>query len=246
MQQSFARHFEREDADNFSVVDGGILGDVHGQCGFAHRWASGKNNKVGLLKAAGHLVEFSVVGGEAGDALAALEKGVDRSERVADDLGNALKAFSDALFGELKDSGFGFVKDFIGGVFLRGRFSNRRVRNVDESAQNGFVADDLDVVFDRRPVGHAVEQAGNVTDVADRLQFLAAFEFFDERDDVDGPGRLGQIHHAGVETAMRVDREVFGLQVLGSVIVGVIVEQNRTEDGALRFDVRRHAADGGL
>ncbi len=71
-------------------------------------------------------------------------------------------------------------------------------------------------------------------------------EFFDQRDDVDGPRGLGEVHHAGINTAMGVERKVFRAQMLGGIVVGVIVEQDGAEDGALGFDVRRHASDGGV
>ena len=81
-------------------------------------------------------------------------------------------------------------------------------------------------MLDRRTVGDAIEQTGDISHVADGLELLLAFEFFDQRNDVDRPGGLGQIHHARVEAAMSVDGKVFRLQALGGVIVSMIVEQN--------------------
>ena len=117
---------------------------------------------------------------------------------------------------------------------------------MNQPAQDGFVADDLDVVLDRRPVGHAVEQAGNIADIANRLQVLAPVELVDERDQVDRMRGLGQVHHPRVNAAMGVDGEVLGLQMLGGIVVGVIVEQDGAQDRAFRFNVRRHAADTGV
>ena len=82
-EQRFLRHFEREDADHLVVEDGGVFGDVHGERGFAHRGARGDDDEVGGLEAGGHLVELGVMGGEAGDLLAAGVERVERAEGVA-------------------------------------------------------------------------------------------------------------------------------------------------------------------
>jgi len=42
---------------------------------------------------------------------------------------------------------------------------------------------------------------------------------------------------------MRVERKVFRLEVFRRLIVGEVIEQDRAEDGALRFDVCRERAD---
>ena len=68
-----------------------------------------------------------------------------------------------------------------------------------------------------------------------------AVEFFDQRDHVDRPGRFGQVHHARVNAAMGVEREIFRLQMLGRLVVRKIVQQDGAEDGAFGFNVRGQA-----
>ena len=164
----------------------------------------------------------------------------------ADGLADLLKPFADALFREREDGGFGIVQDFVGGVGLLAGLGDGVVGGCDQAAQHGFVADDVDVVVDRRTVGHSVEKAGDVADVADGLQIFFAVKLFDERDDVDGARMFGQLQHARVNAAMGVEREIFGAQMLGGVVESAIVEQDGAEDGALGFDVCRHAPDGGV
>jgi len=60
--------------------------NVHGKRGLAHRRPRRQNDQVRLLETAGLLVEIGVVRGQPGNALPALQQGVDRSERVADNL----------------------------------------------------------------------------------------------------------------------------------------------------------------
>ncbi len=183
---------------------------------------------------------------EAGDSASTLEESVDGAERILDDRLDVKKSLADALFGKLEDRGLGIVEDIVGGIGLLRSFGNRGIGDMDKPTQDRLVADDLDVVFDGRPVGHAVEKAGDIGGIADRLEFFLAVEFLDESDDVDGPGVFGQIHHAGVEAAMCVEREIVRLQMFGGVVVGMIVEQDRAEDGTLGFDVRGHAPEIGL
>src|SRR5436305_3048965 len=65
-----------------------------------------------------------------------------------------------------------------------------------------------------------------------------ATEFLRQRDQIDRTRRVGQIHHARVNAPVRIEQKVFGLQVLGSLVIRKIVEQDRAEDGALSFYVR--------
>src|SRR6516164_2753375 len=98
-------------------------------------------------------------------------------------------------------------------------------------------------MLDAGAVGNAIEQRGDVANIADGWQLLAALQFVDERDQVDRPGRLGQIDHPRVNAAVRVEREIFRVQVLGGLVVREVVEENCAEDGALGFYVRRQSAD---
>src|SRR5260370_21637670 len=153
------------------------------------------------------------MGGEPGDALAALQQGVDRAKRVADDLLNTLKALANAFLGELKDGGFSVIENFVGRLGLLAGLSDSGVRDVDQPAQDGLVADDSNVMLDGGAIGHAVKQSGDVADIADRLQVLLLLQLFDQRNDVDGPRGFGQIHHSRIDAAVGVDRKTFGLDV---------------------------------
>ena len=199
------------------------------------------DDQVGALQAAGHLVEIGVVRGQSGDALAALQQGINRSERFLDDFLHAHEAAADALFGELQDGGFDVVENFFGGIALIGGAGNGGIGGVDQSAHQRLVANNLDVVLDAGPVGNAIHQAGDVANIADGLEFLVAVELFDQRDHVDGPGRLGQVHHAGVNAAMGVERKIFRLEMLGGLVVGKIVQQDGAENRAFGFNVGRQA-----
>ena len=181
--------------------------------------------------------------GQAGDALAALQQRIDRAERILDDLLNAQEAAPDALFRELEDGRFGVVENFFGRIGLIGCARNRSVGGVNQPAQQRLVADNLDVMLDAGPVGNAIQQRRNIRHVADGLQFFVPVQLFDQRDDVDRPRRLGQIDHARINAAMRIEREIFRPQMLRGLVVGKIVEQDRAENGALGLHARGQCAD---
>ena len=179
------------------------------------------------------------MGRQAGDALAALQQGVHRAERFLDDFLHIHETAPNALFGKLKDGGFGFAQDLFRGIALVGGARNRRIGGMHQSAQQRLVADNLNVVLNARPVGHAIEQAGDITRVPDRFSFFMAVQFLDQGDQVDGARGFGQVHHPRINTAMGVERKIVRLQTLRSLVVGEIVEQNRAQDGALGLDVSR-------
>ena len=108
---------------------------------------------------------------------------------------------------------------------------------MDQSAQQSLVANNLDVVLDAGAVGDAVHQARDVANIADGLKFLVAVELFDQRNHVDGPGRLSQVHHAGVNAAVGVERKIFGLEMLSGLVVRKIIQQDGAENGAFGFNV---------
>jgi hypothetical protein len=49
-----------------------------------------------------------------------------------------------------------------------------------------------------------------------------------------------------IDAAVGVDGKIFGLEVFGGVVEGVVIEENGAENGAFGFDVGRHASDGGF
>src|SRR5205807_2347122 len=86
---------------------------------------------------------------------------------------------------------------------------------------------------------NSIDEARDVADVPDGLEFLVAAQFLNERDQIDGTGGIHQLDHAGVNATMRVEREIFRSQMLGGLVKGKVVEQDRAQNRALGFDIRR-------
>src|SRR6185437_950824 len=191
-----------------------------------------------------HFVEIAVVRLKSGDAAAALQQGVDGAEGVLDDLLHAHEAAADAFFRELEDLRFNIVEYVFGRIALLRCASNGRGGCVDQAAKQRLVSDNLDVVLNARPVRYAIEKAGNVGHAADRLEFRVTAEFLGQRDQVDGMGSLSQIDHSRVNPTVRIEQEIFRLQVLRSLAVGKVVEQDRAQDRAFCFHVDRKRLRG--
>ncbi len=149
--------------------------------------------------------------------------------------GNVEEALADAVFRELEDGLLGAAQHLLGFVGVLDGLGDGVLRNVDQAAQQRLVADDANVMLDRRPLGYAVDQRREIRDAADGFDLFAPVKLFDQRDHVDRAAGLLQIAHAGVNAAMRVQREVVAGEMFGSLIVERVVEQDGAQDRPLRF-----------
>ncbi len=233
-QQRLLRHFEREDGDDFIALDGRVLRDVDGQRSLTHGGPSGNDGELGGLQARGHLIELRQEGAEAGDlVLALLVKVVDALERAGDDLVDAGEAAGDAFLGDFKQRSFGGVEDLERLLTLVGRTRDGSGADVDELAQEGFVLDDADVFLNGDATRKTLSEGGKPRNAADGFDFLTAGELFADGDDVDHVVAVDEFAHAAEYALMRGKREVLGAQERGGFAVGMIVEQDGAEDGAL-------------
>ena len=66
---------------------------------------------------------------------------------------------------------------------------------------------------------------------ADGLELFLPRERLTDGDGVDGVSRSHQLQRRVVDTAMRVEREVFGLETAGRVGDGDRIEHHRAENG---------------
>ncbi len=120
---------------------------------------------------------------------------------------------------------------------------NRRIGSGNQPAQQRLVADDLYVMLDTRAVGNSLEEAGNVRHISNGLQIFVPIEFLDQRNHIDRPRGFRKIDHARVNAPVGIEREVFDPQMLGCLVVGKVVEQDRAQNGALGFYICGKTAD---
>ena len=65
----------------------------------------------------------------------------------------------------------------------------------------------------------------------------------DQRDHVDRPRRLRQVHHARINPPVRIERKILHPQMLRRLVVSKVVEQDRAQNRALSVYIRRKRAD---
>ena len=92
-----------------------------------------------------------------------------------------------------------------------------------------------------RALGQAVDERGEIGDAADGFDLFAAVELLGEGDHVNRAACVLQVAHAGEDAAVRVEREVVGLE-FGSLVEEQSLHQDGAEDGALSVDAGRKTA----
>ena len=121
------------------------------------------------------------------------------------------------------------------------------VRGEDQVPEGRLLLDDPRVVLDVGRARHAVDERGDVGRAADLVELAGPPELFLQRDQIDGVAALGELDHLVEDAAVGVAEEIVGVDDLGGEVERVVVQQDRAEDGALRFEVVRQRAfgDGG-
>ena len=147
----------------------------------------------------------------------------------------------DALFADFKQLRLGSAEHLERGLALVGGAGNGRRADEHELAQQALVFDDADVLFNDRAARQTLGERREISHAAHGLDFLVAGQLVGQGDDVHGALRVHQLAHAQEDAAMRVEREVVGLEPFGGLGVGRVVEQDGAEDGLFGVDVRGQA-----
>ena len=113
------------------------------------------------------------------------------------------------------------------------------VRNTDHLAKQRFLSNEFDVVVDVDQMRNAVEQAREIGNASRRFELRCADKLFLDGDQVDRLRFLDKVDHPPVNDAMRIQVEVFGLQILQNPIVIFVVDEYGAENGLLGVDVMR-------
>ena len=229
----------------------GILGNVDGPGRLAHAGTGGDDDQVGRLQAAGHLVELGVVGGQPGHLFLLRIQIVDGPEGIAHDLRNPGKSASDAAFGNLEQAGFGGIEHHQRFIALVRRPGDGGVADADQLPGQRLVLHDADVLFDAGPARKPFGEGREISHPAHRLDLLAASQFLRQGHDIDRAMSVDQLRHAAVDPPVRVEREVFGAKLFRSLVIGMVIEQDRAQNRTLRLyaggqaAVQRHIRKGG-
>src|ERR1700722_1969213 len=137
-----------------------------------------------------------------GNALAALQQSINRTERTLHYLLYAHKAPANSLFGELKKRSFDVAKYLLGWVRLLGGAGNCGIRSVNNSSQHCLVPDDADIVLNAGAIGDANHQLSDIACIAHRFQFAMLIQSMCERNGVRGLRSLSKFRNTRVDSAV--------------------------------------------
>ena len=87
-------------------------------------------------------------------------------------------------------------------------------------------------------------ERGDVGGAADLVELARAAELFLERHQIDRVAAFDELHHLVEDAAVRVAEEILRVDHLGGEVEGVVVQQNRAEDGSFGFEIMRKRACG--
>src|SRR5215203_2891989 len=131
---------------------------------------SGKDDKVGSLKAAGELIQIGEAGGNPHHLTPVLVHVVDLVEELVEHVGNRYKVFGLAPLRDRKDGLFGRIEGVFGLNAVVVRDLDDLRTGINEAAKGGGTLDDPGVVLDVDRGRDRARQRGEVGVPADILE----------------------------------------------------------------------------
>ena len=148
---------------------------------------------------------------------------------------SATKPFSIDPFGD-------FVDRFLGDVEHVRRLARRVERRAhdgvahhDQPPQRRLLLDDVRVALDVGDVRNAVDERRDVRRSADLLELGVLGQLLAQRQQIDLAALLRQPPHRREDRPMRVAKKVLGADRADHAVERMVVDQNRSEDRALRI-----------
>ena len=233
------RHFEREEPDRLAPANRDVLGDVQREGGLADRRPGREDDEVRSLEPGGHPVELGEARRQAREHALPAAGFLDDLEVAADDLPDRLETALDRALGDVEDLAGGLAEQRLRVLVSREPLADDPLARADQPAQRRLFLDDARVMLDVADVGHAVEERREVGGAADLFDRARAVELVLERQHVDLGRALGELAHGGVDAPMVVREEVVGVEDRDDEVERRRIEQDGSENGALRFQVRR-------
>ena len=242
--QLLGAHLQAEDGDRvlaaagLVALGGHVVRDVEREARLADAGAGGEHDEVGLLEAAGEVVDALEPGGDAGDAAVAVQGG--EVLEVADQhLLDVLELAEAALLLDGEHLLLAAVEQ-VGGIagVLIAELGDL-VAHADERAQHALLAHDAGVVARVGRRRHELGQRVHELAPPGALEHALALELGADGDHVDLFAALEQREHAAVDEPVGVAVEVVGGEQLGDRRDRVGIDQHGAEHRLLRLQVVR-------
>jgi hypothetical protein len=195
-----------------------------------------QDDEIGLLQAAGHLVEIGEAGGDADDGAASLVELVELVDILAQGLADGVEIGAADALADVEDELLGFFERGAG-VWLVVGDGGDLARRVNQPAQDGRALDDVPVVVHIGAGRHLVGERADVAHAADIFELAAPLELVRERDEVGRLAGLVELQHGLEDRAVGVAIEVVRPQELRDLHHRLGVNQQAAEHPGLCLDV---------
>ena len=220
-----------------------MFGNVHGQRGFTHGRAAGKNHQIAGMQPGGDGIKIAEAGGKPGNAALVGAQQLDalldaRHDRLHVEVAGAgvLGAVAngeDLLLGKV---------DQLAGLAAFG--AKREIGNLaagcDQAAQHGPLAHDVGVGHHVGRAGRVVGQGAEVEQPAHRLDLSPLAQVLAQRHHVTGPAGIHQIGNRAKDELMIFAIEIIGAQPVGNVVPATVVQHQATQHRLFGLDgIRR-------
>ena len=218
----------------------GILRHREGKTGFAHPGTTGYDHQIGGLQTGQQAVQIDEAGGHAVDIIGAGGQLADVIVKFAEHLIDGSQITGHALLADAENGLFGIVHDrFQAGFFIVSQLGDQVGGFQHAAAHGGF--------FDNAPIGHRMQgrwhvahQRSQIGRTANFSQLALLLQFGGDRQEINGGAVFNQVFKRFPNPAVPVDVKVAGIQKFSHIIIGLRVDQNRTQNSLFGFAVLRH------
>ncbi len=223
-----------------------VLRDVQSEGGLSHGRASGQDEQVPAVHAAGVFIQLEEAGADALDALAGVEEGADAAFVALQDLVGIQQAALDLGLAELEQGLLGAGEDFVRRFLGHHAAIDHVLRGEDDAAQDGLVLHQPDVGIDVGNLRKAVVQGNQVTQAVAGFQLAELHQFIGDGDAVDLLAAFIDVAHALEDAAVLLQAEIVDLERAGRLYVEAVLQQNGAEHEALGVYIRGQAFLGSV
>src|SRR5215471_13038744 len=190
--ERFSGHFQAENPDGEFFVHRDVIGDVHGERGFAKAGPGGDDDHFTGMEATGHFVQIGEASTDAGQFTLAGMEILDGVDGLLDQFLDGEGVYLDAGLTDVENFAFDLVHGGIDFAFMIVKAGDNFSAGADHFSQQIFLLHDLEVISKVGGGGDHVRERGEVAEAASLIEKLLGFEPLLEGDEVD---RFAMIVH---------------------------------------------------
>ena len=217
-------------------VGGNVLGHREGEGGLTHGRAPGDDDEVGVLPAAGHVVELVVARGDAGESVGVGGCSLDDLQRLIDDGVDLGVVLLHVALGEFEERAFGLLHEFLDIDSLVEGLGLDDARERDELSGQRLLGDNLSVILDVGRRGDLGTEFGDIARATHLLEVARLGQLFGDGKHIDGALVHVEVADGRVDHLMTGIIEALGMENLADDGVSVFVDHQGTEHSVLYIE----------